>query len=212
MKQLVLLIGLCCAFLYGKTQASDTLQTQTGLKAAVLGSLIYPGLKLGLERPYKVIQVEKNRRRGEKIILKERYLSANLGYYHHPTFHDNLYLLLERQKRRQGMTGWFREHAMGLGYSRTFLGGETYEVSEEGQVDRKKQAGHHYALFSFAAGGGYNFAAQSRQPIKIYGKLSLLGFFPSNSFIDLRPTLELGLIFTPTHFWKAYPKIIIKKK
>ncbi|MBK6948787.1 MAG: hypothetical protein IPH16_12710 [Haliscomenobacter sp.] len=32
---------------------------ETGIKAAYLGALIYPGLKIGIERPFKVFQVDK---------------------------------------------------------------------------------------------------------------------------------------------------------
>jgi hypothetical protein len=185
---------------------------QTSLKAAYLGSIVYPGFKIGFERPYKVIQVEKKRKNGNKIILKERSLTANLGYYHHETFHDNFYLLIERQKRRQKMSGWFSEIAPGIGYSRTFLGGTTYKVDDAGEVTKKTAAGYNYAMVSLAFGGGYNFAMKRDLPIKAYYKVSLFTMFPYNSFVYLRPTVELGATYALGNFWKANPKVKIRKK
>ncbi len=185
---------------------------QTSVKAAYLGALIYPGFKIGIERPYKVIQVEKTRKRGTKTYLKERYLTANIGYYHHATFHDNFYLLIERQKRRQKPSGWFTEIAPGIGYSRTFLGGATYEVSDAGEVSKKALAGYNYAMLSVAFGGGYNFAVKKEKPMKIYGKISVFGMFPYNSFVYLRPTVEVGMARSFGGFWKANPTIKTKSK
>ncbi len=184
----------------------------TAVKAAYLGSVVYPGFKIGIERPYKIVQVEKAKKRRTKVFSKERSLTANLGYYHHTNYHDNFFLLIERQKRRQKASGWFSEIAPGIGYSRTFLGGETYTVSDEGVVDKKTLAGYHYALLSVAFGGGYNFSIKKEKPLKIYGKISLLGLLPYNSFAHLRPTVEVGVAYSPALFWNANPIIKNKKK
>ncbi|WP_421800515.1 hypothetical protein [Haliscomenobacter sp.] len=214
MKNLLLMLLLLGINQIGLTQESNNSPTlpRTGIKTALLGSLIYPGLKVGVERPYKIIQVDKEKKWGIKTILKERYLTANLGYYYHPNFHDNLYLLLERQKRRQHMNGWFTETAPGIGFSRTFLGDEAYAVSDEGQVDKLSLAGHNYALVSLSVGLGYNFEIKLGQPLKIYTKASLLGMFPSNSDLYLRPTIELGVAFSTSSFLPATPKLLNKHK
>ena len=185
---------------------------QTAVKAAYLGSVIYPGFKIGIERPYKIVQVEKAKKRRTKVFSKERSLTANLGYYHHTSFHDNFYLLVERQNRRQKASGWFMELAPGIGYSRTFLGGTTYTVSDDGVVDKKNLAGYNYALVSVAFGGGYNLAVKKEKPLKIIGKISLLGMFPYNSFVYFRPTVEVGVAYSPAQFWNANPIIKNKKK
>jgi len=214
MKQLIFVLGtLLWPLLMEAQSASLALpMPQTSLKAAYLGSFVYPGFKLGLERPYKVIQFQKNKKGGGETMLKERYLSANLGYYHHETFHDNVYLLLEHQKRRQHNNGWFLESAAGIGFSRTFLGGTTYAVSEDGEVRRKNLAGHNYAVLSASFGGGYNFAIEQGKSFKPYGKISLLGMFPSNSFVYLRPTVELGLVCAVPNFLKANPTLKTKQQ
>jgi hypothetical protein len=185
---------------------------ETGIKAAYLGSIKYPGFKLGIERPYKIIQVEKTKSWGTKTILKERYWTLNLGYYHHPTSHDNLYLLAEWQLRRQKSNGWFFEFAPGLGYSRTFLDGTTYTVSDNGGVSKKNLAGYNYTILSIAGGFGYDFSKKKDLPIKAYFKPSLFFLAPYNSFVYFRPTVELGVVFTPHGFWKANPSVKLRKK
>ncbi len=185
---------------------------ETSIKAAYLGSLYYPGFKFGIERPYQITQIDKTNNRGTKSKLKVRYLTANLGYYHHATFHDNFYLLIERQKRCQNGNGWFSEVAPGVGFSRTFLGGATYAANSNGEVSKKIFAGNNYAMLSASCGGGYNFAVKKDTPLMIYGKVSLLGIFPSNSFVYLRPTVEVGVGWSLSNFLKANPILKIKKK
>lgn len=209
---LLLLLLYAIALPAQKSDAPALPLPQTSIKASYLGTIVYPGFKWGIERPYKVIQVEKDKKWGLKTILKERYWTGNVGFYHHPTFHDNLFLLLERQKRRQSAGGWFGETSVGLGYSRSFLGGTTYTVAESGQVNEKPLAGYDYGMASLAAGGGYNFAMKKDIPFKVFGKISILGIFPYNSHLHLRPAIELGCIYSPAGFWKSQPNIKIKRK
>ena len=180
---------------------------QSSLRVAALGSLLYPGFKIGIERPYRVI-----RRESGGTFQQERALVGSLGYYHHGSFHDNLFLVVERQKRRQWRSGWFVETAPGAGISRTFLGGTTYSVSENGEVRKRTLAGHTYALVSVSCGGGYRFTARHGKPLTVYSKVSLLGMFPSNRFIYLRPTMELGLAWNVSRLFPSAPTVKEKKK
>ncbi len=208
MKRLIFLLFLFTA--YKKVLAQENIKMpQISIKAAYMGSIIYPGFKLGIERPFKVIQKENK----SKTISKERYWTYNLGFYKHKTFHSNTYLLVERQKRRQYPNGFFIETAPGIGYSRTFLDGETYKVDNNGTVSKKSAIGHNYAMLSFAAGLGYDFSKKKEIPIKAYFKPSVFILTPFNSFVYARPTVELGVIYTPKSFWKANPLLkIIKRK
>jgi hypothetical protein len=204
---------LFAQFCFAQTETARRVDLpETGLKVSYLGSLIYPGFKIGIEQPYEVIQVEKQKKWGVKTYLKERYWTLNLGFYHHPTFHDNLYLLAEWQLRRQKPSGWFFEFAPGVGYSRTFLGGTTYKVADNGEVSKKTAAGYNYAMFSLSGGLGYDFMQKTERPIKAFLKPSLFFLTPSNSFVYFRPTVELGAIFNINHAFKADPTIKIRKK
>ncbi len=209
-KSLLIFIGLVslnCT--YGQ---NTNAMPETSIKAAYMGSLIYPGFKIGIERPSKVIQVEKTKSWGTKTILKERYWTYNFGFYHHKTFHTNLFLLVERQMRRQNSGGFFVEFAPGLGYSRTFLDGITYTVNENGVVNKKSLAGYNYAMLSLGGGCGYDFSRKTKMPFKMYLKTSALIMAPYNSFLYVRPTAELGIIYSLKSFWKANPSVTIKKK
>jgi hypothetical protein len=181
---------------------------QTSLRAAYLGSLKYPGLVVGIERPYKVVQVTKPKRH----FLKERHWVASVGFYHHTRFHSNFFMLVEHQSRRQSAKGWFVESAAGAGFSRTFLAGTTYRVAGDGTVSTKKMAGYPYALVSLGFGGGYNFAVQKGKPFRLYSKMGLLTLLPYNNFLYMRPMIQLGITYTVPHFLSSKPSIKIKKK
>jgi hypothetical protein len=184
-------------------------KVSSNLKLAYNASIIYPGFRAGIEYPIKRIEVTKYRRkRSERHFAKHRYLSGELGYYHHQTFHDNIYLLVGWQMRKQRPRGFFTEFSPAIGYSRTFLGGETYLVDDSGNISLIKWAGYNYAMLAIGGGCGYAF----KPDFSAYFRPSLLTMFPSNNLIYIRPTVELGIIWQPKHFLQARPKITSKSK
>jgi hypothetical protein len=207
MKNVLLLFStlFCISLLHAQDVKSNE---TTNVKFAYLGSIIYPGFKMGLERPYRIKQINKKKSWGTKTIIRERAFALNLGFYHHQTFHDNLYLLGEWQFRRQQPKGMFYEFAPGLGYSRTFLGGTTYKVDDNGVVSKQNLAGYNYAVGSIAGGLGYDFSIKNIAPIKLYLKTSLLVMAPYNSFLYARPTVEIGANYKLKKFLKPTPKFI----
>jgi hypothetical protein len=177
---------------------NEKTEAATNIKAAYMGSIVYPGFKVGIERPYK--HIEKTKKNG-KVIQKDRFLSLNLGFYKHQTFHSNVYLLAERIRRRTAPSGFFMETAPGIGVSRTFLDGTTYNVSDAGEVTKKTAAGYTYAMLSLAGSIGYDFSKKSEnRPFAMYLKPSVFVMLPYNSFVYARPTLELGIIYKPSNF------------
>src|SRR5690554_8160680 len=88
--------------------------------------------------------------------------------------------------RRTNQKGLFTEFSPKLGYSRTFLGGTTYQVNENGNVSIKKMAGYNYALVSLGVGLGYDFSVSKSKPIAIYSKINMLTMFPYNSTIYIQ--------------------------
>lgn len=165
--------------------------SNAGIKGAYMGSVTFPGFKVGVEIPTKIITVTK----GTRTILKERYWTLNVGFYHHPDFHDNLYFLVERQWRRQYGRGFFIELAPGVGYSRTFLGNATYTLADDGTVSQKSLAGYNYLMLSMSGSLGYDFSKTTNLPIKLYLKPSFFAIMPYNSTKYMRPTYEIGVIF-----------------
>lgn len=205
MKNLILLL---CVFVYGQisvgqhdsTRISGE-ETSSNIKLAYNSSLVYPGIRAGIEIPLAHKVLTKAKRTGkEKQIFKDRFITANAGWYRHPDFHDNLYITAGYLRRRTNSSGFFTEFSPEIGYSRTFLGGTTYRIDDNGNVFTKKSAGYNYALISLGAGLGYDFSVARPTPIAAYCKLNLLTMFPYNSTIYIRPALELGVIYKPGKF------------
>jgi len=194
---------------FSNTVSAQTSKTSFGVKIAYNATIIYPGFLIGVECPVKRIVVTRHRMNGSvKHFDKLRFLSADLGYYHHRNFHDNLYLLAGWVMRKQRPRGFFTEFSPAIGYSRTFLGAETYHIAKSGTITLHKFAGYNYAIAAIRGGFGYAF----RPSTSAYFRASLLTMFPSNNLLYLRPTLELGIIWRPSHFLETRPQISSNSK
>ena len=135
-------------------------KASSAMKIALDGSVLYPGASLGVEFPvYSVDLMRHYDTPDSKVIVKERFVSVNAGWYHHNDFHDNLYFTARWIMRRTLKGGFFTEFTPGLGYSRTFLGGTTYKVDENGNVGIVKYAGYNYAVLSAGGGSGIQFCS-----------------------------------------------------
>ena len=128
---------------------------------------------------------------------KNRFISGNLNWYHHPDFHDNLYLTAEWLMRRTRNTGFVSEFSAGPGFSRTFLGGTTYKVDDQGNISVVKWAGYNYALITIGGGLGYDLTVKKQLPVMAIAKMNLIVMFPYNSTMYFRPVLEIGIRYTP---------------
>jgi hypothetical protein len=188
----------------GFSQA-DTLvirkKVSSSLKLSLDGALLYPGASLGIEFPaYSNVLIRRSDSEDSTMKIKDRFVSVNSGWYHHRDFHDNLYFTVKWIMRRTNENGFFTEFCPGLGYSRTFLGGTTYTVGNDGKVDIVKAAGYNYSLVTVGGGFGFNFSESKGIPLSIYYDFNILTMFPYNSSIYFRPVMELGLIFNPRNF------------
>jgi len=208
---LFLLLSLICF------SQSDSLISRnnksSNLKISFNSSLIYPGIRVGIEVPVYTVSLTKNINRGKtKSILKERFVSVNSGWYHHPGFHDNLYFTTEWTMRRTNKAGFFTEFNSGPGYSRTFLGATTYSVDNNGKVSIIRSAGYNYALIIAGGGLGFNFSEKRKIPLALFYKFDILTMFPYNSTVYFRPAMELGIIYKPADFIKLLTKTRIVTK
>jgi hypothetical protein len=194
-----------------KAQNSSYENPTTNIKFAYMG-VKSPGFKIGIERPFRIKQINKTKRWGTKTILKEHSLSANFGYYHHKEYHNNLFILGEWQYRRVQPKGMFYEFASGVGYSRTFIDGISYKTDNQGNVKARRFAGNNYGMFSLATGIGYDFEKKNILPAKLYLKSSIYIFAPYNSFFYVRPTIEVGFSYKLKSFFKPNPKLVAKSK
>jgi hypothetical protein len=196
----VLFIGNIC---FSQSDSTTTFKEKmsSNLKISYNSSLIYPGMRVGFETPIKRIELFKTNNSGNtKHIFKDRFLTANLSFYHHPTFHDNVYLTVGYTMRRTRDKGFFTEFCPEIGYSRTFLDGTTYNVTDDGAVFIKKFAGYNYTLASLGFGLGYDFSKTKTKPFSIFYKLNMITMFPYNSTLYVRPAMEIGVIYKPKNF------------
>ena len=172
-----------------------------------ISSMIYPGARIGVELPVSTKYLTINKKdNSKKELAKEQFLTFNSSYYHHPGFHDNIYLSSGWTWRRIKSKGFFTEFSPEAGISRTFLGGTTYLVDDQGNVSTKRLAGYYYALISFGGGIGYDFSVSHSSPLKIFSKLDILLLFPYNHTIYLRPVAEMGIIYRPDNFLRLKVK------
>ena len=183
-------------FCFSQRDSPGRLSDSLNLKVSYNSSLIYPGARLGAEYSVKSFNVAKTKKSGKKKDFdKERFVSANLGWYHHPNFQDNMYLTGGWTMRRTHSKGFFTEFSPEIGLSRTFLGGTTYKVDNNGNVSVVKLAGYYYALLTVGGGVGYDYSKVKHKPFILFYKLNLLSMYPYNSTIYVRPAMEIGLIY-----------------
>jgi len=155
------------------------------LKLSYLSSLIYPGVNVGIEFPV--------RNATRKQVIKGRFISADLNWYHHPDFHDNVYLTAEWEMRRTNKNGLISEFSFGPGFSRTFLGGTTYRMNNSGDISVVKLAGYNYTMSTIGGGFGIDLSRKKQIPFLAIAKMNLISMFPYNSTIYIRPVMELGV-------------------
>jgi hypothetical protein len=191
----ILLLILCFAS-YAQSDSATLLKYK--LKLSYLSSLIYPGMSIGMEFP---VTTGNNENPMMKVspdsFHKNRFISFDLNWYHHPDFHYNLYLTVEWIMRRTRNSGFISEFSCGPGISRTFLAGTTYKVSDIGNVSVVRNAGYYYAMVNAGGGFGYDLSARKKIPLEIYSSLHIITMFPYNSTLYFRPVLETGFRYSP---------------
>lgn len=203
-RYLSLILLWAISFCSGFSQMREMMGNEkksSNLKLAYNSSLIYSGARFGVEFPVKSTEVSKSGNSVKKRdFINDLYITANFSWYHHPQFHDNIYFTSGCILRRTKPNGFFTEFSPEIGYSRTFLGGTTYAVDNDGNISIEKLAGYNYAFISVGEGLGYDFSKTKSMPYLVYYKFNLFSMFPYNSTFYLRPAMELGWIYKPSDF------------
>ena len=214
--KLIVTLVICIYSTFCIAQNVDSIHIEkksSQLTLSYISSLIYPGASFGIEFPINTIFVSKpNRPGGVKDYTKERFVTTNLNWYHHPAFHDNIYLTAGWMMRRTKSLGFLTEFSPQVGVSRTFLGGTAYKVDDNGIATIKRLAGYYYALVSIGGGIGYDFSKTKQLPFLIFSKLNVLMMFPYNNTIYFRPVIEIGLIYKPSDFLSLKVKSKFRKR
>ncbi len=175
------------------------------IKISYISTVIFPGASAGAEFILKASPLI-NRHNPRKLkVTREQLLTADIDYYHHPGFHDNLYFTAGWEYRRIRTNGYFTELSAGLGYSRTFLGGTTYRVADDGSVSIWHNAGYSYALLTTGGGAGFDLSARGDIPVKLFLDMNVIFMYPYNSTIYFRPLLKGGAILSILQLHKKKP-------
>ena len=200
LRTIILIVTIfSCVLIQAQTDSINrSAELHNNLKLSYLSSLIYPGISAGIEFPVALVKPgDLDRHLKTKSFIKEHFVAGNLNWYHHPGFHDNVYITAEWVMRRTRDKGLISEFSAGPGFSRTFLGGTTYRVDDNGDISVIKLAGYSYGLITFGGGLGYDLSKNSHLPLSILGKMNIISMVPYNSTIYVRPVFELVLRYNP---------------
>ncbi|AEI49169.1 hypothetical protein [Runella slithyformis] len=178
-------------FAQRRTTTSDQSEQQPlRLHGSLLLQGIYPGFRVGLERPIR--QTDYHHPDG-RISSHQRAVLFYVGMYCHPGFHLNTFAGAEYIFRRVGRRGLITEFRPSLALSRTFLGAETYRVNEAGIVETVSSAGQFYAMPGLGFGIGKVLGKPGpNHPLACMVNLNLTGLAPYNGLALPTPTLEVG--------------------
>jgi len=214
--RLIVTLVICIYSVFCVAQNVDSIHVEkksSQLTLSYISTLIYPGSSIGVEFPVSTIYVSKSKKHtGVKDFTEERFVTTNLSWYHHPAFHDNVYFSAGWVMRRTKSRGFMTQFSPQVGVSRTFLGGTTYRVDDNGIATIKRLAGYYYALVSIGGGIGYDFSKTKQLPFLIFSKLNVLMMFPYNNTIYFRPVIEIGLIYKPSDFLSLKVKSKFRKR
>ncbi|MEQ9413579.1 MAG: hypothetical protein RIF39_07095 [Cyclobacteriaceae bacterium] len=174
--------------------------------------LIDPGFKIGVERPFKIIQKTLLKKNGKKRINQHVFLNTvNLGYYYTAEHNHSFFLNTELGYRKVRKSGFKTETFLGLGYMRTFLTDETYKV-EGDNVSIDKAAGSNYFMPSLSFGIGYdNSVKQEPFPFAISLRPNVFIRYPYNGAVLPQLTIELNFSYRFNAF-SSKTKQIYKSK
>lgn len=214
-RSIYLLILTCVCNLHSYGQSEPVIEKRgLDVHAGILGRFKYPGMQLGAD--YQLIQknIDKERKNANhKLITKNRYLTVNVGYYHHKDYNYNLFIHAGYLLKRINHNGWYFGVEPKLGLSRTFIDAPVYEVKDDGRIKKQIAAGNFYfsPAVSFAIGKDLSIKNPNNH-LGFFGKLMLYGNYPYNNFIYGRMLLEAGVSYTFNNYLLHSIKVKNKKK
>lgn len=172
-----------------------------------------PGIKIGIERPLFAFQKSKTTQNGcVRINMYQFFNTLNLGYYFVKEHSHTMFLNTEIGYRKTRKVGFKTEILIGVGYLRTFLTDETYEVDNQGNVDLVKAAGSNYFMPSISLGIGYDNAKKHPNfPLALALKPTLFFQYPYNSKLLTHIGFELNFSYQ-LNLFHSKSKTIYKSK
>ena len=142
---------------------------------AYLGeSLIQPGSRFGYSHEFwKKTKIKRITKKFPKGKPKTKSLAAlyQVGFFTRNKLYASIPLTVSLLYTRTRARGFVAQYSLAVGYDRTFLKGETYEVNDQGEVSEQLLAGSGYLSTQFGIGFGVDFTKFSNPlPISIIYK------------------------------------------
>lgn len=154
------------------------------------------GVKAGTEYPLWSKEIVKVKRNSKEIHKnKSVFVTGNIGCYIHKRNHVGLFVNSEIGYRKTRNKGLNYEYLLGIGYLHTFLQGDTYQVNDDGSVERVHLAGQSNLMASLSFGVGYNFDYHYHKPYALFIKPGFFIQYPYNTAFAVRPTIDLGIFY-----------------
>lgn len=122
------------------------------------------------------------------------WVSINNSYYFHPQNHNGV-RIYSSIKRRVGFVNKLSfSYGFTLGVLRTFLG-ETYEVTDEGEVKELKWHGRFYGTLGAVLDVSYPVSIKDKISFRPFLSVEMYSVFPYNNFISSNFSSQLGARF-----------------
>jgi hypothetical protein len=127
---------------------------------------------------------------------KELLVAPGLAVYRHPHNHWGVVVSPELLYRRTGARGGLLEAGVSPSYFRYFLAGTTYEVNEQGELDKVPLAGRSAFLPTIFVGVGRDLRVRQKASFAWYSRLLISQQYHHNAASLTRFALEAGIIKT----------------
>ncbi len=156
--------------------------------------ITHPGLKINTDFNVKNWdKVRNTKKNSEKTVNKSLIISPSLGVYYHKRYQTGLFLMPELKYKRLNPKGMFYEFGIGAGYLRTLIP-NTYEVSENGVVE-KVPAGNNYFSTNYFIAFGKDLKINKNLPLAYFIKPQFMFAVPNFPGGTSYFALELGICY-----------------
>jgi hypothetical protein len=177
------------------------LDVGTPLRIVAMGTPLNPGFKIGLNFPLR--NIERRSFRGDINGLRkiqDRYITTDLGAYHHKNAFENLFFNIEYASRRTNGQGYFWQWSAGAGVNYTLQSLITPISLSELDTIQLPRVNQWYGTPILALSIGRDFAQRryNKIPIAIYLRGSgnyMIPILRHHKVGYFYPTAELGFQF-----------------
>ncbi len=182
---------------YGNHSKCQEITQQVTVNVSYFGKTIsHPGLKIGIEYPLMVVDVEKLKKSGVAIPkTKSIFLTGNLIYNHHRRYNSIVLVNTEIGYRITRKKGFKMGVLLGFGGLRTIIDEDTYQVSDQGKIKLIRHPGQWGFAPSLSFELGKDMGFQKSLPWAYHLKPSFYFQIPYNHSFLMNFVLEFGVSY-----------------